>query len=72
MHAGLRRRGVGTAHHWVIDVIRGWLVVLVSWALATSDCAGSLTQPSMSQPLDPARLNAVPAPYSKDAPCNRA
>ena len=26
---------VGTANHWVLDVVGGWLVVLVSWALAT-------------------------------------
>ena len=27
---------VGTGNHWVIDVVVGWLVVLVGWALADS------------------------------------
>ena len=63
---------VGTANHWVLDVVGGWLVVLVSWTLAARDRGGRLTQPSMSQPLEPSRLNGVAATQPKDAPCKAA
>ena len=74
---------VGTANHWVLDVVGGWLVVIVSWALVTAvgerssspmtarvrqDWPGA--EQSVSQTLEPSRLNGVPAAHSKDAPCN--
>ncbi len=41
LHAGVTALVVvGTANHWVLDVVGGWLVVIVSWALATAHWEG--------------------------------